>query len=125
MEPKFFQYLAQEKVNNPVESSPTSTQPSLFAAYYPLIMILLVFAFLYFFSIRPHKKEEKRRKELIDNLKKGDVIVTHSGIVASVQSIKDDSVILKIGDNAKLEVLKSSIYDLRKKGNVENKEKES
>lgn len=130
MEPKYFQYLAQEKaVDTPV--SPTNQQPSLFAAYYPLLMILLVFAFLYFFSIRPQKKEEKRRQQMINSLKKGDVVVTQSGIVGAIHSIKDDTVILRIGDNAKLEVLKSTIYDLRNQNvafqtssNQELKEKE-
>ncbi|MFN3603177.1 MAG: preprotein translocase subunit YajC [Leptonema sp. (in: bacteria)] len=112
MEPKFFQYLAQEKA---VENTPPTInqQPSLFTAYYPLLMILLVFAFLYFFSIRPQRKEEKRRQQMLSSLKKGDVVVTQAGIVGSVHSIKEDTVILKIGDNAKLEVLKSTIYDLR------------
>ncbi len=129
MEPKYFQYLAQEKaIDTPV--SPSNQQPSLFTAYYPLLMILLVFAFLYFFSIRPQKKEEKRRQQMINNLKKGDMVVTQSGIIGAVHSIKDDTVILRIGDNAKLEILKSMIYDLRNKNvnqttsSKENKEKE-
>lgn len=113
MEPKYFQYLAQEKAIENPSTMPTANQPSLFSAYYPLIMILLVFVFLYFFSIRPQRKEEKRRQQMINALKKGDVVVTQAGIVGSVHSIKDDTVILKIGDNAKLEVLKSTIYDLR------------
>lgn len=115
MEPQFFQYLAQERAVEPSLTQGNGNQPSLLAAYYPLFMLLFLFLFLYFFTIRPHRKEEKRRQQLIASLKKGDVVVTQAGIVGTVHSIKDDTVILRIGDNAKLEVLKSTIYELRNK----------
>jgi preprotein translocase subunit YajC len=116
MEPQFFQYLAQEKaIEQPSIPSNANSQPSLFTAYYPLIMLLLVFAFLYFFSIRPQRKEEKRRKEMLASLKKGDMVVTQAGIIGSVHSIKDDVVVLNLQNNARMEVLKSTIYDIRNK----------
>ncbi|GIX41407.1 MAG: hypothetical protein KatS3mg129_1140 [Leptospiraceae bacterium] len=116
MEPQFFQYLAQERaVEQPVMPSNGKMQPSPFTAYYPLIMLLLVFAFLYFFSIRPQRKEEKRRQQMLASLKKGDIVVTQAGIIGSVHSIKDDTVVLNLQNNARVEVLKSTIYDLRNK----------
>ncbi|MCS7205843.1 MAG: preprotein translocase subunit YajC [Leptospiraceae bacterium] len=113
MEPRYIQYLAQEKA----AEAPVTTggdDQSLIASFYPLIMLILIFLFLYFFTIRPQRKEEKRRQQLIASLKKGDVVITQAGIIGSVHSIKDDTIILRIGDNAKMEVLKSTIYDLRK-----------
>lgn len=128
MEQEFFQFLAQEKaIEQPSVASPSNGQPSLITAYYPLIMLLFVFAFLYFFSIRPHRKEEKRRKEMLSTLKKGDIVVTQAGIIGSIHSIKDDTVILNLQNNGRIEVLKSTIYDIRNKQNVkiekEQKEK--
>ncbi len=115
MEPQFFQYLAQERaIEQPVVPSATP-QPSPFSTFYPILMMLLVFAFLYFFSIRPQRKEEKRRKEMLSTLKKGDVVITQAGIIGSVYSIKDDTVVLNLQNNARIEVLKSTIYDIRNK----------
>ncbi|MBU41935.1 MAG: preprotein translocase subunit YajC [Spirochaetaceae bacterium] len=83
-----------------------------------LIMIVAVFAFMYFFAIRPQRKEEKRKKEMLAALKKGDTVITTGGIVGSVHSIKQDadSVILKVGDNTRIEVLRSAIGSVREQG---------
>lgn len=120
MEPEFFQYLAQEKAieQPPVTNPANGQQPSLITAYYPLIMLLFVFAFLYFFSIRPQRKEEKRRKEMLSSLKKGDTVVTQAGIIGSIYSIKDDTVVLNLQNNGRIEVLKSTIYDIRNRQNT-------
>ncbi|MCB1310152.1 MAG: preprotein translocase subunit YajC, partial [Leptospiraceae bacterium] len=48
--------------------------------------------FMYFFVIRPQRKEEKRKKEMLSSLKKGDRIVTTSGILGTVASVKDETV---------------------------------
>lgn len=83
-----------------------------------LIMIVAVFAFMYFFAIRPQRKEEKRKKEMLAALKKGDTVITTGGIVGSVHSIKQDgdSVILKVGDNTRIEVLRSAVNSVREQG---------
>jgi len=123
MEPRYFQYLAQEKATEPPSlPSGNGQQPSLWTAYYPLIMVLIFFAILYFFSIRPQRKEEQRRKDLLARLKKGDVVITQAGIIGSVHSIKDDTVVLNLQNNARMEVLKSTIYDLRSKPQNQDQE---
>ena len=83
-----------------------------------LIMIVAVFAFMYFFAIRPQRKEEKRKKEMLSALKKGDTVITTGGIVGSVHSIKQDAetVILKVGDNTRIEVLRSAINSVKEPG---------
>jgi preprotein translocase subunit YajC len=85
-------------------------------------MVLIFFAILYFFSIRPQRKEEQRRKDLLARLKKGDVVITQAGIIGSVHSIKDDTVVLNLQNNARMEVLKSTIYDLRNKPQNQDQE---
>jgi len=123
MEPRYFQYLAQEKaIEQPSLPSGNGQQPSFWTAYYPLIMVLIFFAILYFFSIRPQRKEEQRRKDLLARLKKGDVVITQAGIIGSIHSIKDDTVVLNLQNNARMEVLKSTIYDLRNKPQSQDQE---
>ena len=74
-----------------------------------LIMIVLVFVGMFFFMIRPQQKREKDRQKMITELKKGDRVVTSSGIFGEVWGIKDNVIVLKVDDDVKMEFLKSAI----------------
>jgi len=74
-----------------------------------LLMFALIFLVMYFFMIRPQQRREKTRQKMISELKKGDRVVTNSGIIGSVWGIKDTIVVLKVDEDVKLEVLKSAI----------------
>ena len=76
-------------------------------AYAPLV---LMFVLLYFLMIRPQQKKQKEHKKFVEGLKKGDSVVTSSGILGVVAGLKDNSVILKVGDGeTKIEFLKSAV----------------
>ncbi|MCH6547309.1 MAG: preprotein translocase subunit YajC [Gemmatimonadetes bacterium] len=55
-----------------------------------LIQMLLIFAIIYFFMIRPKMKQERKHRERVTQLKKGDEVITAGGIVGEVVHIKDD-----------------------------------
>lgn len=75
-----------------------------------LVPIILIFGVFYFLIILPsQRKEKKQREALFSALKKNDEVVTAGGIIGVVQSIKDDEVTIRIDENAKMRVLKSSI----------------
>ena len=74
-----------------------------------LPMFVLILAVFYFVVYRPQQKEQKKRKELISALKKGDKVVTAGGIHGIVVSVKDDIVSVKVCDDVKLDISKSSI----------------
>ncbi len=75
-----------------------------------LVPIVLIFGVFYFLIILPsQRKERKQREAIFAALKKNDEVVTSGGIIGIVQTIKDDEVILKLEDNAKVRLLKSSI----------------
>lgn len=57
---------------------------------------IIMIAALYFFIIMPQQREEKKRKQLIDNLKKGDRVITEAGIIGTVVEKKEDEVIVEI-----------------------------
>jgi preprotein translocase subunit YajC len=69
-------------------------------------VFILIF---YVFLIMPRKKEEKRHKNLLEELKKGDKVVSIGGINGVVSKIKDDAVVLKVGENTEIEFLKKAI----------------
>jgi preprotein translocase subunit YajC len=76
-----------------------------------LIPFALMFAVLYFLIIRPQQKRSKEHQSMLGTLKKGDRVVTSSGMFGTIFAIQDDQnkVVLKISDDIKVEFVKSSI----------------
>jgi preprotein translocase subunit YajC len=92
-----------------------------------LITFGLVFAIFYFLIIRPQNKKQKETKQMLENLKKGDRVVTIGGIRGTVFSLKDDLVVLKVDDDTKLQFSKSavsSVLDKKAESKKERAEKE-
>jgi preprotein translocase subunit YajC len=80
----------------------------------PLVMIMGVFWFL---LIRPQQKRLKDHQELVKNVRRGDTVVTGGGIVGKVHKVLDDNEItLEIAENVRIRVLKSSISEVRARG---------
>jgi preprotein translocase subunit YajC len=78
----------------------------------PMFLILALVAMFFLIVIMPRqRREQKQRESLLSAMKKNDEVVTASGIIGVVHSIKEggDEVTLKIDDNAKIRVLKSTI----------------
>ena len=74
--------------------------------FIPLILIFVIF---YFFLIRPQQKKVKEHKLMVENLKRGDKIITSGGIVGSIERVIDnDTVEVSISDDVKVEVVKST-----------------
>jgi preprotein translocase subunit YajC len=76
-----------------------------------IIPFALMFAVLYFLIIRPQQKRSKEHQSMLGTLKKGDRVVTSSGMFGTIFAIQDDQnkVVLKISDDIKVEFIKSSI----------------
>ena len=71
--------------------------------FIPLILIFVIF---YFFLIRPQQKKAKEHKTMVENLKRGDKVITSGGIVGKVDRIIDnEKVEVEIADNVKVEVV--------------------
>ena len=74
--------------------------------FIPLILIFVIF---YFFLIRPRQKKVKEHKLMVENLKRGDKVVTSGGIVGSIERVIDnDKVEVSISQNVTVEVIKST-----------------
>ena len=81
-------------------------------SFLPLILMFVVF---YFLLIRPQQKRQQEHAETLKALKKGDRVVTSGGIIGTIQTLQDDYVVLKVGDqDTKMEVLRSAIQEIRK-----------
>jgi len=76
------------------------------AQFIPLILIFVIF---YFFLIRPQQKKVKDHKTMVENLKRGDKVVTSGGIVGTIERIIDaEKAEVLISDNVKVEVVKAT-----------------
>lgn len=76
---------------------------------YQVIMWVGIIGVFYFFMIRPQQKKQKEQKELLNNLKKGDQVVTIGGIHARVYTVEEATVTLELDKGVKLTVEKSAI----------------
>ena len=74
--------------------------------FIPLILIFVIF---YFFLIRPQQKKVKDHKLMVENLKRGDRVITSGGIVGTIERIIDaEKVEVTISDNVKVEIVKAT-----------------
>ncbi|WP_342087019.1 preprotein translocase subunit YajC [Dyadobacter sp. OTU695] len=76
---------------------------------YQVVMWVGIIGVFYFFMIRPQQKKQKEQKELLNNLKKGDQVVTIGGIHARIYTVEDATVTLELDKGVKLTVDKSAI----------------
>ena len=75
-----------------------------------IIMLVLMFAVMYFLMIRPEKKRKKKEQEMLAALKRGDRICTIGGIYGTIADIKDDTITLTVGrDNMSMVVTRWAI----------------
>jgi preprotein translocase subunit YajC len=76
---------------------------------YQVVMWVGIIGVFYFFMIRPQQKKQKEQKELLNNLKKGDQVVTIGGIHARIYTVEEGTVTLELDKGVKLTVDKSAI----------------
>jgi preprotein translocase subunit YajC len=75
-------------------------------SFLPLVLIIVVF---YFFMIRPQMKKQKDGKKFIENIKKGDKIVTIGGIHAKIAEVNDTTYIIEVEGGNRLKISKSAV----------------
>ena len=79
--------------------------------FVPLIFIFII---MYFVMIRPQKKRQEQQQKLISSLKTGDRVVTNAGIHGLISNVKENTVLVKVADNVKIEMDKSAITNVLK-----------
>lgn len=77
--------------------------------YEGIIMLVIMFAIFYFLLIRPQQKRAKQHRQLIENLKVGDQVVTAGGIHGKVAALQESIVTVEVATGVKIRVNRSSI----------------
>ena len=80
-----------------------------------IIFLVLIFGVFYFLLIRPQRKRQKQHDELVQELQKGDRVITAGGIYGVIESISDESVVMKIESGVTIRVAKGSVAGRREK----------
>jgi preprotein translocase subunit YajC len=76
----------------------------------PIIMIVLLFAIMYFLMIRPQQKKQKEIQKMRESLTTGDKVVTAGGIYGKIKETGDKTFIIEIADGVRIKVDKASVY---------------
>ena len=80
-----------------------------------ILPMVLIFGIMYFLIFRPQAKKQKQHKTMVNSLKKGDKIVTSGGIYGTIAGLKEkeNTLIVKVAENVKIEVTRSSVAKVR------------
>ena len=93
--------------STPAWAQETAVQgPSAFEQFLPFIAIIAIF---YFFMIRPQAKRHKEHQGFLEAMKRGDEVITNSGIYGTVEGITDRFVTLEVADDVRIRILKNQI----------------
>lgn len=77
--------------------------------------MLIIFALFYFMMIRPQAKKEKERKKLLESIKSGDRVLFCGGMIGTVANVKDQSYVVKIADNVKVDIARGAVLRVLEK----------
>lgn len=76
---------------------------------YMVVFLALLFALMYFLMIRPQRKRQKEHQQLIEELKRGDRVITAGGIYGVIESTSEDSLVIKVESGATMRVARNSV----------------
>jgi preprotein translocase subunit YajC len=79
------------------------------ARYGLIIFVAAMFVIMYFLMIRPRQKQQKRHEEMMKELRPGDKVIVAGGIYGQIESLSEDTAILKIESGATMKVARGSI----------------
>ena len=116
--------LIQAATPAPASGAPAGAPPPGGGMTEMIILFGMMFLVMWFVLIRPQRKEQKKRMEMLSQIKKNDHVVTTGGIFGVVQSVKENEVTLKIDDqnNTRIRILRSAILNVEKEATSEGLE---
>lgn len=78
------------------------------------VMMLLVVGFMFFMQIRAQRRKDKERKDLLAAVKSGDRVLFSGGIIGVVTNVKEKTLVIRVSDKTKLEVLRAAVTSVIK-----------
>lgn len=81
-----------------------------------ILPFVLIFVIMYFLIIRPQRTQMKKRQEMLAAVRRGDTVITGGGLIGKVTKVSDDEVEVDLGGGMKVNALRSTLADVRVKG---------
>ncbi len=77
----------------------------------PILFMAVIFGVMWMFIILPNQRRDKKRREMLDNLSKGDTVVTHGGVCGKIVGLSDTNMVLKVSDDppVKIEFVRGAV----------------
>lgn len=95
-------------------TTPAEGEQSGISSILPLIIFLvLIFAMMYFLMVRPQRKRQQEQQKLLSELKRGDKIITTGGIYGVIESLSEDTAVIKVESGATMRIARGSIAGKR------------
>ena len=104
-------------ISDAMAQSASGQQADPLMSFLPLIILFVIF---YFLLIRPQQKKAKEHKTMVENLQKGDEIVTSGGIVGKVTDVGEGFLTCKISDNVEVKLQSHAITTVLPKGTLKS-----
>ncbi|MFC1995783.1 preprotein translocase subunit YajC [Chloroflexota bacterium] len=82
---------------------------------YMILFLIVIFGLLYFVMIRPQRKKQKEHQQLVEELQRGDRVITAGGIYGQIESINEENVVLKMESGATIRIARGSVIGKREK----------
>lgn len=116
--------LAADAPTSPLPSAQDVRPPNMLTTL--IIPLVIVFGIMYLFVLGPQRRKEKDRRRMLDNLKKGDDVVTIGGLHGKVWQIKEREVILEVARDVRLTLSRSAILNIvTEEGTADSKDSKS
>jgi len=84
-----------------------------------IVPTMLIIGIMYFLMIRPQQRRLKEHRDMVAGIRRGDTIVTSGGIIGKVTKVEDNELQVEIADNVKIKLLRSTISEVRGKGEAQ------
>ena len=78
-----------------------------------IIFLVVIFGLMYLLMIRPQRKRQKEMQKMVEELKRGDEIITNSGIYGIIEAVEENSFVIKLESGATMRVIRSAIAGKR------------
>ena len=100
-------------VGSCVPAGGTTSEGSTTSTLYMVGFLVVIFALFYFVMIRPQRKRQKEQQQMVSALQKGDKVITAGGIFGTIDSVREDSVVIKVEGGTLLRIAKGSVMVLK------------
>ena len=87
----------------------TVTPPSFWDQWGMIIFLVVIFGLMYLLMIRPQRKRQKEQQKAMEALQKGDEVITTGGIYGRIESVEENSFVLKVESGATIRVVKNAV----------------